>query len=164
MLRQEPVSTTTSVTLTVTTQHDAPPAVADAATAIEGTTITIDLATNDTDPDNALDLTSIVITSPPGNGSIVLNGDGTVDYTHDGSETISDSFSYTIRDASGALSNAATVSLPITPDNHAPVPGNHALTISARGRVILGGANLSPTAAAPPPGPPPVPSSGRTAN
>ena len=79
------------------------------------------------------------------NGSILVNGDGTVDYTHDGSETLSDSFSYTIRDASGALSNAAIVSLTITPDNDAPVLGNNALIISEGGTVILSGTDLSAT-------------------
>src|SRR5213594_4133697 len=93
------VSNVATVSLTVTPVNDAPLAVADAATLAEGASTTINLAANDTDPDNALDLASIQIVSGPANGSVVVNGDGTVSYTHNGSETTSDSFTYTIRDA-----------------------------------------------------------------
>ena len=113
-------SNVAAVTLTVTPQNDAPTANPDSASVNEGSSVVIDLAGNDTDPDNALDLTSIVITSGPSNGSLVVNGDGTVTYTHDGSETVGDAFSYTIQDASGATSNVAAVSLTVTPQNDAP--------------------------------------------
>ena len=49
----------------------------DFATVNEGNAVVIDLAANDTDVD-ALDLGSIVITSAPTNGGLVINGDGTV--------------------------------------------------------------------------------------
>ena len=42
------------------------------------------------------------IIAGPTNGTIdAVNADGTVDYTHDGSETVNDSFTYTIDDLSG---------------------------------------------------------------
>ena len=44
-----------------------------------------------------------------------------MDYTHDGSETVSDSFTYTINDASGAISTVGTVNLTIDPVNDAPI-------------------------------------------
>jgi hypothetical protein len=56
-----------------------------------------------------------MITAAPANGSIVVNADGTVDYTHDGSETLADSFSYTILDNSGAISNIGTINLNVMP-------------------------------------------------
>ena len=92
----------------------APIANNDNAIVNEGQSVNIDLAFNDTDDNNALDLSSIVITSAPSNGTLVLNADGTVDYTHDGSETITDSFTYNIADTSGAVSNVATVSLEVS--------------------------------------------------
>jgi hypothetical protein len=129
------VSTSATVSLTVTPQNDPPSAVADSATVLEGGSVGIDLATNDTDPDNALDLTSIQIVSGPANGSLVVNGDGTVTYTHDGSETTSDSFSYTIRDAAGAVSSSATVSLTVTPQNDPPSAVADSATVLEGGSV-----------------------------
>ena len=51
----------------------------------------------------------------------MVNADGTVDYTHDGSETVADSFTYTIDDLSGATSNTVTVNLTVTPVNDTPI-------------------------------------------
>ena len=63
-----------------------------------------------------------------------MNVDGTFTYTHDGSETIGDAFSYTIQDASGATSNVAAVSLTVTPQNDAPTaePGLRPSSTKAR--------------------------------
>jgi len=113
-------TSTATVNLTITPLNDAPTAVADTTSVNEGASLNIDLAANDVDVDNALDLNSIVITVAPVNGSLVTNGDGTVTYTHDGSPTLSDSFSYTIADISGAISNAANVTITVIPLNSAP--------------------------------------------
>ncbi|MDT3778351.1 DUF4347 domain-containing protein [Nitrospira sp. MA-1] len=115
-------SNTVTVDLTVTPVNDPPTAIADSFTVNEGSTNTLHLSNNDTDPDNGLDLTSITIVSGPTNGTITsINPDGTVTYTHDGSETLSDSFTYTIRDLSGTTSNIVTVDLTVTPVNDAPI-------------------------------------------
>ncbi len=114
------VSNTASVAVTVNPINDAPMAVNDSTTVLEGDSVLIDLAANDSDADSSLDLNSIVITAAPTNGSLVVNGDGTVTYTHDGSNTSNDSFSYTIADTAGATSNTATVNIGITLVNDAP--------------------------------------------
>jgi VCBS repeat-containing protein len=114
------VSNTATVDITVTPVNDAPVADDDVATVAEGNSVLIDLAANDTDADNAIDLNSITIIGAPANGTLNVNGDGTVTYNHDGSETLSDTFTYTISDISGAISNTATVNITITPVNDAP--------------------------------------------
>jgi uncharacterized delta-60 repeat protein len=114
------VSNSATVTLTVTPVNDTPVAGDDSATVAEGSTVMIDLAANDSDAENALDLNSISIIGAPANGVLVVNGDGTVSYTHDGSETSSDSFTYTISDISGAISNTATVNITVTAVNDVP--------------------------------------------
>ena len=100
--------------------EDPPRATNDNATVAEGASVLIDLATNDSDNFDALDLASISIVSGPSSGSAMVNGDGTVTYAHDGSETITDKFTYAIKDSSSLWSNVATVSLAITPVNDAP--------------------------------------------
>ena len=54
----------------------------------------------------------------PTNGLLTLNANGSFDYTHNGSETTSDSFTYRVTD--GALSADATVTITITPVNYGP--------------------------------------------
>ena len=115
-------SNTQTRDITITAVNDPPVAMADTFTVNEGSTNTLNLAGNDTDADDGLDLTSITIISGPTNGTITsINPDGTVVYTHDGSETLADSFTYTIRDLAGATSNTVTVSLTVTPVNDAPI-------------------------------------------
>ncbi len=117
-------SNTVTVTITVTGVNDAPVVVADNFTVNEGSTTNLNLATNDSDADDGLDLTSLAIVSGPANGSITVNADGTVDYTHNGSETAADSFTYTITDQAGVTSTTVTVSMTITPQNDAPTVAN----------------------------------------
>ena len=95
-----------------------PVAVDDNVNVQKGFSTIIDVVDNDSD-DGTLDFSSITITQAPSNEfSLVDNGDGTLTYTHDGTDTISDSFKYTINDNEGETSNEATVSITITE----PVP------------------------------------------
>jgi VCBS repeat-containing protein len=130
-------SNVATVSITITAVNDAPVAVADSSTVAEGGTISINLATNDTDSDGTIDLTSIMITQNPANGSITVNNDGTVSYTHNGSNTTSDSFQYTIEDNTGAVSNVATVSITVTPVNDAPVAVADNSTVAEGGTISI---------------------------
>ncbi|MBB2494787.1 retention module-containing protein, partial [Aquipseudomonas ullengensis] len=111
---------TVTVNIGVTPINDAPVAVADSTTVAEGSSVLINLAINDTDVDGTIDPTSIVITGNPANGSVTVNADGTVSYQHNGSDTTNDTFTYTIKDNTGAVSNPVTVSLTITAVDDAP--------------------------------------------
>ena len=126
-----------SKAMTATPVNDAPLANSDNFTVNEGSTTILDLAGNDVDADDGLDLNSIVIIGAPANGSLTINGDGTVTYTHDGSETLSDSFSYTIADFTGAISNTAMANLTITPQNDAPIAVTDASTLNVGGSVNI---------------------------
>lgn len=108
------------VDITVHPVNDVPVAVNDSETLKEGEPVVVNIAANDIDAEGALDLTSIVITNAV-NGAVVDNGDGTVTYTHDGSETTTGGFEYTIKDDQGAESNVAVVVLTVTPENDPPV-------------------------------------------
>ncbi|KKL21552.1 hypothetical protein LCGC14_2444320, partial [marine sediment metagenome] len=115
------VSVAATVSIAVSAVNDAPVASGDTGVVSEGTVVNLNVAANDSDADDGLDLSSINIVAVPVNGSFVVNVDGTVSYSHDGGETISDSFTYTINDASGATSNQATVNLTVNPVNDAAV-------------------------------------------
>src|SRR5439155_670636 len=91
-------SGTATSSLTVKTVNDAPAASNDIPTVAEATTVTDPhtlpdaLPIYDTDAEaNTLAATKL---SDPAHGSVTLNADGTFSYSHDGSETTSDSFTY----------------------------------------------------------------------
>ena len=77
---------------------------------------------NDEDiEDGGIPTGDVSLDSGPAHASaFTLNPDGTFSYTHDGSETIADEFTYTVKDADGTDSNIATVTITITPVNDAP--------------------------------------------
>lgn len=100
--------------------NDAPVANDDSFSLNEGGTITVSSSVflNDTDQDGGV-LTGNLLDGPD-HGTIAWNTDGTFEYTHNGSETTNDQFSYTVFDPSGA-SDTATVSIGFTPVNDAPI-------------------------------------------
>src|SRR5439155_2624408 len=72
---------------------------------------------NDTDADLPGDtLTVAVGTGPAHASSFTLNPDGTFSYTHDGTESFSDSFTYTVFDGV-QISRASRMAIAITPVN-----------------------------------------------
>jgi hypothetical protein len=111
------------VAVTVGPISDPPTAVDDgpdaALTIDEGGSIagTYSVLTNDTNPE--LDPMTAELVTPPANATVfILNDDGTFNYTHDGSETPEDQFTYQANN--GELSNVATVTITISPVNDAP--------------------------------------------
>jgi hypothetical protein len=72
---------------------------------------------NDTNPE-VTPMTAQIASNPSNASSFTLFGDGTFNYTHDGGETTSDSFTYQANN--GELSNVATVTITINPVNDPP--------------------------------------------
>ena len=69
---------------------------------------------NDSDPEGS-PLTVSLVSGPAHAASFTLNADGSFQYTHDGSETTADSFTYRLSD--GSATRTATVNLTIAPVN-----------------------------------------------
>jgi len=116
--------TAATVTITITPSNDDPVAVDDGPYYVDhgGTKVVSapGVLANDTDADDA-SLTAVKKTDPA-SGTVTLNADGSFSYTHDGSAAETDSFTYQAKDAAGALSNIATVSITVGDE---PPPAMH---------------------------------------
>ena len=123
-------SNTATVNITINPVNESPVAQNDTYTLPEGTTLNQPapgLLQNDTDPESG-GLTASKVTDPI-NGTVTVNPNGSISYTHNGSETTTDAFTYRISDGTNQ-SNIATVSLTITPVNENPVAQNDAYTLA----------------------------------
>lgn len=96
------------------TPNQSPTALDDSATVNEGGSVVIAVLSNDSDPDG--DPLTVTGVTQGINGTVTF-GASTVTYTHNGSQTGSDSFSYFIADPS-AGAGTATVSITV---NQSPV-------------------------------------------
>ena len=81
----------------------------------------VSVTKNDTDTDLPFDSFTVTPMSSPTNGSLTLGADGSFYYTHNGTKTATDSFTYKLTDAIGNVSNTATVSISIKLINEKPV-------------------------------------------
>ena len=114
---------TVTITITQTEPDNLPPVVVeDTATVQAGEAVTIDVLANDSVSDGTLDKSTLVIVNGPSSGTVEIDtATGIITYSHDGSASTSDSFSYTVEDDQGELSNEATVTVSISQD---PVVGS----------------------------------------
>ena len=108
---------------------NAPPvATDDNYTTTEGGTINVGPATglldNDSDVEGPIEVLSV---SNAAHGTVSFDTDGSFTYTHDGTETTSDSFTYTIADENGGTAQA-TVNITVLPVNDAPVYDTSGIT------------------------------------
>jgi VCBS repeat-containing protein len=165
------VGLTASRTLTITIlgANDAPVAVADTATAVEaggtnngtaGVDPTGDVLANDTDVDSGDTKTVVAITGGTvgqalagAYGALTLNADGSYSYVvdnsnatvqalHSSTDTLTDSFTYTVRDAAGLMSST-TLTITIEGADDAPtLPTSQAISLLANGTMVLTNTNL----------------------
>ncbi|MCG8604915.1 tandem-95 repeat protein, partial [bacterium] len=116
------LSNEATVVLTVSEINDPPVAIDDATATGEETSVTVDVAANDTDIDGTVDPTSITAITPPLNGNLVVNiVSGDVTYTPGQDFEGTDTFTYTVKDEDGDESNAATVTITVSGENDPPV-------------------------------------------
>ncbi len=91
----------------------------DSATVFQGGTVSSSLISNDGDPDGDAITVNTTPVSPPANGTLVINPDGTYTYTPAATFTGTDSFVYEIVDSAG-VADTAIVTIQVRPDTTGP--------------------------------------------
>ncbi len=132
------ISNIATVTIGLTPPNQAPVATDDFEFVDNGESALFDILENDTDTDGTIDATSVTIVSPPvqANEFTVDPVTGEVSYTHNGT-TFNDSFTYTVLDDDGAISNIATVAVIVNPPNQAPTAVDDPLSIDNGSTVVI---------------------------
>ena len=94
---------------------------------MEDTPRLIDVVGNDIDIDGTIDRATVAIVAGPGDGTATVDTTtGVVTYAPNADFSGTDSFTYTVADNEGAVSNEATVFITVDPVNDAPVAtGRH---------------------------------------
>ncbi len=77
------------------------------------TAVVIDVLANDTDPNGntTINASTVTIVQAPSNGTAVRNANGSIQYTPRDGFSGTDTFTYTVRDTSGLVSNAGIVTV-----------------------------------------------------
>ena len=127
-------SDTASVILTVLPVNDDPDAVDDSTTTPEEVPVVVPVLGNDSDVDG--DTLTVADASDPANGSVVINGDGTITYTPDADFNGVDTFTYTISDGNGGT-DTATVTVTVNPINDPPVANDDSATTGEDSPVVI---------------------------
>ncbi len=118
-------SNVVTVSVTVQPVNDAPQAVADIASTTEDTALMVDVLANDSDIDSgdSLDPATLTLVTSPTHGTAQISH-GQVSYTPAANFNGSDTFSYTVADQQGAVSNVASVMINVGSSNDAPLANN----------------------------------------
>ncbi|NEO69322.1 Ig-like domain-containing protein [Moorena sp. SIO3H5] len=113
-----PATATVNVNVDVTTVNQSPVAADDTASTEQNTAVNINVLANDVDPEG--DPLAVTLDQQGGNGTAVVNQDGTITYTPNDAFTGTDSFTYQINDGTNPAVTA-TVNVDVTAPNESPV-------------------------------------------
>ena len=120
-------TSTATVTVTVLNVQDPPVANADSGSTPEDTTLpNINILSNDSDPDND---TLTVTTAVAANGTVVINADGSIDYTPNPNFNGIDTVNYTISDGNGGTASS-TVQINVVPVSDPPTSADRTVGIN----------------------------------
>ncbi|EOX4826007.1 Ig-like domain-containing protein [Vibrio alginolyticus] len=133
------VSVPATVTLNITPVNDAPVAVDNSAQLLEGGSFEVNVLGNDSDADvgDSFELTSVTVVDTPAHGSVNVTASGAIVYNPNENYFGGDSFTYTVADLAGAVSNAATVTMTVTPVNDAPMAQAQSQTLDEDNSLVI---------------------------
>ena len=146
------VETSSPGTVTVSVNTPTPPtANSDSFTTTEGAPLSLNVLANDTMGSVAIDPTTVDVDATPLHGTAVAQPDGSILYTPAGGFIGNDSFTYSVSDTLGEVSNVALVNLvisagipPVAADFSANTLAGQANTINLIANVTSG-ATLTPS-------------------
>ncbi|KYN86096.1 hypothetical protein ATY35_14655, partial [Vibrio cidicii] len=133
------VSASATVTLNITPVNDAPVAVDNSAQLLEEGSFEVNVLGNDSDVDtgDSFDLTSVKVVDEPAHGRVSVTASGAIVYSPEENYFGEDSFTYTVADAAGAVSNVATVTMTVTPVNDAPMAQAQSQTLDEDKSLVI---------------------------
>jgi len=151
-----------TVTINITPQNDCPVGVNDTYSINEGGTLNVStgdgvikkIVSSDTDVDSDVNNLRATLVNPgtgPNNGNITFNVDklGGFTYVHDGTETLTDQFQYTLDDQDGCTTAGPfDVTINVTPVNDCPVAVDDNYTLAEGGtitKVVVDGLRANDT-------------------
>ena len=123
----------TTATVTVTVDNDAPIAQPDTAETVSGVPVLIDVLANDTDPNG--DALELVAVSSASGGTTSISG-SSVRYEPEQGFVGTDQFTYTVRDSGGA-EVTGEVTVEVGPANNAPVAQDDVLVTTLTATVTV---------------------------
>ncbi|RJE73577.1 hypothetical protein BGP78_18330 [Pseudoalteromonas sp. MSK9-3] len=128
-----------TVNVTIKPVNDAPMAENNTATVQEDGSFEINILGNDTDVDanDKLDADSVTLVDVAEYGTVSISEAGTATYTPNENFSGTDSFTYTVKDIAGAISNKAEVLVTVEAVNDAPVATPSATTVAEDGRIDI---------------------------
>lgn len=103
-----------SVRVTITSNNEPPFAEEDFVTVVKGGSVSIYPLQNDIDVDGRLLVDSIVLYEPPSYGNVVINSDGSLQYTHTADSHFPDELIYGVEDNDGDISLGALITITVT--------------------------------------------------
>lgn len=92
-----------------------PIAIDDTATVAGGQSVIIDVLQNDFDTDDTIVPATVRVIRSPANGTVSVDGSGSIRYSASELFAGQDSFQYTVEDSDGVRSNTATATIDVTP-------------------------------------------------
>ncbi|WP_263146729.1 Ig-like domain-containing protein [Pseudomonas sp. RIT-PI-AD] len=136
---------TASVAITINPVNDAPTATPGTATTTEGTSTTIDVLANVTDVDSP----NLTVTgATAGNGTVVVNPDGSVTYTPNPVFNGTDTLTYSVSDgAGGTVAGSVTITVNPAEDPYVaptPITGTARVLSVQQTTVVTRGTNYEP--------------------
>ena len=124
------------VSLQVIAVNDAPVAIDDSVSILLSSPTILSVIRNDVDVDGTIDPSTISIVSSPARGELAVDTtSGNITYTPNASG--GDSFSYTVEDNEGLVSNVATVTINSLATGTAPIAENNTATTLEGTRVAI---------------------------